>query len=74
MFENSGELVILALAVVVAFIIATILAERRLSLTLQAEQRQNDLDEHLYDLMPPRLTPVDGNTVRIIDQDLRATA
>lgn len=75
MFENSGELVILALAVVVAFLIATVLAERRLSLTLQAERQENDReDQTLFDLLPPQLSAVDSQTVRLIDHDLRATA
>jgi len=74
MFENSGELVILALAVVVVFLLATIRAERRLSAMLRAERQEVALDESLFDLLPPRLTAVDNRTVRLIETDFRATA
>ncbi len=74
MFENSGELVILALAVIVAFLIATIRAELSLARTLRAERSQMSLDEHLREITPLRLAPVDIPTVRVIEPDLRATA
>lgn len=62
MFENSGELVILALAVIVAFLIATIRSEYRLAQTLKAERNTTDIDA----LLPERLAPVDDLTVRLI--------
>lgn len=62
MFENSGELVILGLAVVVAFLIATIRAEYKLA----ADLREERLMEDDGDLLPARLAPVDDLTVRLI--------
>ena len=63
MFENSGELVILGLAVVVAFLIATIRAEYRLAMALREERRLNELVD---DNLPERFAPVDDLTVRLI--------
>ena len=61
MFENSGELVILGLAVVVAFLIATIRAEYKLAKVLREERTREDAED-----LPARLAPVDDLTVRLI--------